>query len=328
MMRPMRRLALAATAALALVASGSAAALLTPDRTVSAPAPVTAISVTGRTVVVAVGRTQASCGTVRLWDTARRGLWTFGPKTIVGCREGFSGGFGIGQVASSGRRALWVTNVGGNITDWQLWTATPTRPTARRLAFASAETDGPPAIVLGRGTLDGVPYAVGHTLTFLAPSGRRIFRTTVESPVRLLSSGPSVGTARVLAALADGRVVLFSKTGVTLRTDEYAAGEVRAIALGLVGPLVQVGSTVNIGPFGGGTTVTLPPGALMLDDRQGRIVYRRGTQVRARRIATGEDTLLRVIRVKPWQPIPFATDTGGSAWADGRRVSFRPGPLP
>ena len=69
----------------------------------------------------------------------------------------------------------------------------------------------------------------------------------------------------------------------------------RAIALGLVGPLVQVGATVNIGPFAGGTKVTLPAGALMLDYRQGSIVYRKGTQVRVRRVATGKDTLLRVI---------------------------------
>ena len=45
------------------------------------------------------------------------------------------------------------------------------------------------------------------------------------------------------------------------------------------------------------------------------------------RIATGADSLLRVIAVKPWQPMPFATDAGGSAWADGRNVRYRSGPL-
>ncbi len=323
----MKRLALAIGAGLTLVLAGSASALLTPGRTLTAAAPVSAISLTNRVVSYAVGRTPQNCGSVVLWNTPRRGRWTFGSRTILGCEENPSGGFGIPSVAVSGTRVVWLTRIGGNITDWQLWTATPTRRVARRLAFASSEADGPPAVVLGPGTNDGIPYAVEHTLTFLGPSGRRLFRTTVDSPVRLVTSGNGVGAARVLVALADGKVVLLSKSGVALRTDEYAAGEVRAIALGLVGPLVQVGSTVNVGPFAGGTKVTLPAGALMLDYRQGSIVYRKGTQVRARKVATGDDTLLRVIGVKPWQAMPFATDAGGSAWADGRRVSFRSGPL-
>lgn len=324
----MRRLVLATGASAALVATGSAAALLTPGRTVTTPARVTAISVTGRSVAYAVARTAASCGSVALWNPGTRGrLWTFGTRTIVGCEEGPSGGFGIPSVAVSGQRVFWLTGIGGNFTDWQLWSATPTRRSARRLAFASSETDGPPAIVLGPGTHDGVPYAVRGTVTFVGPSGSRLFRTALERPVRLLTSGSGVGTARVLAALADGRVVLLSKTGSVLRTDDYRSEEVRAIALGLVGPLVQVGSTVNVGPFAGGTKVTLPAGALMLDYRQGRIVYRKGTQVRARRVATGEDTLLQVIPAPSWRTMPFATDAGGSAWADGRRVSWRSGPL-
>ena len=94
----------------------------------------TALSVTGHQVVYAVGRTEASCGSVALWNSATRVRWIFGAGTIVGCEEGPSGGFGIPSVAVSGTRAFWVTGIGGNITDWQLWTATPTHPAARRLA--------------------------------------------------------------------------------------------------------------------------------------------------------------------------------------------------
>lgn len=320
-----RLIAVMTTFGAMLVASGPATAVLTPERTVVNAAPVTALSVTGRAVAFGVGRTKTSCGTVRLWDTATRGLWTFGSRTILGCEEGFSGGFGIAQVAASGRRVFWVTNVGGNITDYQLWTATPTRPISRRIAHASSETDGPPAIVLGRGTRDGVPYAVERVLTFVSPSGTRLFRTAVGSPVRLLTSGAAVGSGRVLAALADGQVVLFSKTGVALRTDDYGVGEVRAIALGPVGPLVQVGQTVNVGPFAGGTKVTLPAGALMLDYRRGWIVYRKGTQARARQIATGDDVLLTAIALAPYQPLLLSTDTSGSAWARRAAVSWRSG---
>jgi hypothetical protein len=321
------RLSLLAAASLALMLAGSASALLAPGRHVATPAPVAALSTTGHAVVYSVGRTRASCGSVALWNSATRARWTFGSRTILGCEEGASGGYGIPSVAVTGARVFWLTRIGGNITDWQLWSATPTRPVARRLAFASSETDGPAAIVLGSGVQEGVPYAVHQLVTFVAPTGARLFRTAVDARVRLVTAGVGVGKARVLAALADGRVVLLSNTGAELRTDDYGPAEVRAIALGLVGPLVQVGSVVNVGPFAGGTKVTLPAGALMLDYREGWIVYRKGTQVRAHRIATGADMLLRAVRVEPWQTMPFATDTAGSAWADGRRVSFRSGPL-
>ena len=320
----MRRIVIAALLA-SLVVPATAAALLTPGRTVTNAAPVTALSVTHRSVVYAVGRTKTACGQVRLWDTGTRNLWSFGERTILACEENPSGGFGIAQVSTTGRRAFWVTNIGGNITDYQLWTATPTRRAPLRLAFASSETGGPPAIVLGAGTDEGVPYAVGDTITYVSASGARLFRTTVGSPVRLLTSGRVVGAARVLAALADGRVVVLSKSGALLRTDEYAPSSVRAIAFALVGPLVQVGTTVNVGPFAGGTKVTLPTGALLLDYRQGSIFYRHGMQARARQIATGDDALLRVMPLKPWQPMLFSTDWG-SAWASGGTVSWRSGP--
>lgn len=323
----MKRLSLLAGATLALAFAGSASALLVPGRSVATPAPVTALSVTSHAVVYGVGPSRGNCGSVALWNSATRARWTFGSRTILGCGEGPSGGFGIPSVAVTGARVFWLTRIGGNITDWQLWSATPTRPVARRLALSSADTDGPPAIVLGPGIQEGVPYAVGQMVTFVSPSGARLFRTAVDAPARLIASGDGVGNARVLVALADGRVVLLSDTGVALRTDDYGPGEVRAIALARVGPLVQVGATVNVGPFEGGTKVTLPPGAVMLDYRQGSIVYRKGTQVRSRRIATGEDTLVRVIPVKPWQTMLFATDTAGSAWATGRAVSWRSGPL-
>lgn len=318
-----KRIAVALAALGAVVLTGSAAALLTPGRSVANAAPVSALSVTGRSVAYAVGQTKANCGTVRLWDTGSRSLWTFGSKTIVGCEEGFSGGFGIAQVATSGRRILWVTNVGGNITDYQLWTATPTRPAPLRLAFASSETGGPPAIVLGNGASDGVPYAVGGTVTLVGANGARIFRTDLGSPVRLLTTGTGPRQARVAAALADGRVVTLSRTGQIVSTSQQQPGPVAAIALGLPGPVVQVGRTVTVGT----STVTLPIGGLVLDYRQGTVVYRKGTQVRARVVSSGADTPLQVIPVKAWQTLPFSTDSLGSAWAKGSTVSWRSGPL-
>lgn len=325
----MRRIALIAALGATLALPASAAAVLTPGRTVVNAAPVTALSVTGRSVAYAIGRTTANCGTVRLWDTATRGLWTFGSKTIVGCEEGFSGGFGIAQVATSGRRVFWVTNVGGNITDYQLWTATPTRPTPLRLAFASSETGGPPAIVLGSGTREGVPYAVGNTVTYVSDAGARLFRVTLDASVRLLTAGATFGGpdhTSVMAALDNGEVVQISRSGAQ-RSADISTLPVRAIQLATVGTVVQLAGQVQLTTNSVVTRIPLPPGALMLDYRQRAIVYRQGVQVRLRKVATAADTLLQVIPVKPWQPILFSTDSGGAAWAKGTTVSWRSGPL-
>ncbi len=319
----MRRLLLLFALA-ALVVPATAAAVLTPGRTVTNVADISALSVTSHSVVFAVRDSRADCGHVRLWDTATRGLWTLGSGTLRGCEEGPSGGFGIAQVATTGRRAFWVTHIGGNFTDYSLWTATPTRTTPRRLAESSSDSDGRRSLVLGTGTQEGVPYAVGSTVTYVADNGARLFRTTLSSPVRLLTAGVGPGPTRVAAALADGTVVLLSKTGATIRTEEHEPESVKAISLALAGLLVQIGSTVTTG---GGTEVGLPPGALMLDHRQGTIVYRRGTQVRGRTISTGADTLLQTFAVKPYEPVLFSTDAWGTGWAKGSAVSWRSGPL-
>ena len=78
----------------------------------------------------------------------------------------------------------------------------------------------------------------------------------------------------------------------------------------------------------GATTVTLPPGAPLLDYRQGRLVYAKGSQVRSRRVATSADTLLQTTPVPAGRQPLFSTDAWGSAWAKGTAVSWRGGPLP
>jgi hypothetical protein len=158
-------------------------------------------------------------------------------------------------------------------------------------------------------------FAVGGTVTLVADSGAQVFRTDLGSPVQLLVAGTGPGQARVAAALADGRVVTLSRTGQVLATDRQEPGAVSALALALPGLVVQVGRTVTVGSG----AVTLPPGGLMLDYRQGAVVYRKGSQVRAVRVASGADTLLQVIVLKTWQPLHFSTDSLGSAWARGTR---------
>jgi hypothetical protein len=317
----MRRL-VPVLALVALLVPAAASAVLTPGRTVPNAAAVTALSVTHESVVWAVGRSQRDCGHVRLWDTSSKGLWTFGDKTIRGCEEGPSGGFGISQVATSGRRVFWVTHIGGNITDYQLWTATPTRRSPHRLAFASSETGDAPAIVLGVGTQEGVPYAVGSTVTYVGADGARLFRVTLDSPVRLLAAGPSFGTARVIAALDNGDVTVLSKTGARLRTDTYDPGAVRSVQLAYGGPVIQVGDVVTVGSATTGTKVTLPSGGLMLDYRERAIVYRLRTEARSRALGNGSDVLLLQIAIKPWQPMLLSLDWG-YGWAKGSTVYWR-----
>ena len=318
--------ALLVTSLLALAATGAAAALLTPGRTVVEPTPVTSLGVTGRSVVYATGEnaTRTRCAAVKLWDTGTRGLWTFGESTTRICREGLSTGSGVSAVATSGRRVYWVTFAGGNIREYTLWTATPARKSPRRLADASSDVDSAERpLVLGIGSREGVPYAVQDTVTYVADDGRRLFRVSVGSPVVLLAAGTGPGAQRVVAALADGRVVVLSATGATLRTLDYEPGEVDAVTLALPGPIVQAGTQVRVGA----QTVTLPRGAQLLDARQGRLVYAQGLQVRARAVADGADTLLQAFPVGSRRPPLFATDAYGSAWAKGTSLSWRGGPL-
>lgn len=310
---------------LTLVVTGAAAAVL-PSRTAANPSTISALDVAFRSVVYAVRETpdRKRCAYVVLWDTASNGTWRLGESTTRVCTEGPSTGSGISQVATTGRRAFWVTYVGGNFRDQTLWTATPTRRTPRRLADATSEVDsGETPLVLGPGTREGVAYATGKTLTYVADTGARLFRVTLTSDVRVLAAGIGPGAARVVAALADGTVVTLSRSGSVLRTVTYGASSVTAVALAPRGAIVQAAQTVHVGS----TTVTLPVGAAMLGFRQGQIVYTKGGQVRALGMATGDDVLLVKVPVRRWERPLFSTDAWGSAWANGTSVTWRGGPL-
>ena len=322
----MRRLSLAVALTAALMGCGAAAAVLTPGRTVSNPSTIAALGVTYTSVVYAVREVgdRKQCAYVVLWNTATKGLWRLGESTTRVCTEGPSTGSGVSQVATSGRRVFWVTYAGGNFREETLWTATPGRPSPRRLADATSEVDsGARPIVLAPGTREGVAYATGRVVTFVGDDGARRFRVTLSADVRLLSTGVGPGAGRVVASLADGSVVTLSTAGDVVRTDAYPSGAVSALRLALAGPIVQVGATIHVGA----RTVPLPAGATMLDFRQGRIVYATGSRVMARRVSTGDDVLLRVIPVKPWERPLFSTDAWGSAWATGKTVAWRSGPL-
>ena len=61
-------------------------------------------------------------------------------------------------------------------------------------------------------------------------------------------------------------------------------------------------------------TLRLPPGARMLDYAEGILLYRLGLQVRARRVSTGKDRLLRRAGYA-------VLEHNGLSYAIGRRVA-------
>lgn len=311
-----------------VVGVSAAGGALTPGRSVTRPGPIVALSVTGSSVVYAVGDTRAACAYVELWDTATRGLWRFGRPTRLPCKEGPSTGSGVWEVAATSRRAVWITYAGGNIRDWQLWTATPTRKTPRQLRFVSRDVDAPAPIVVGPGTAEGVPYAVDRDVVFLAPNGARFFKARVDSPVRLIAGGHGPGGSRIVAALADGSVVLIGPDSDVVPAQTSPPGTVEAALLATIGPVVQAGRTVHVGR----ATVELPAGAQVLDFREGRLVYALRNEVRQRRVrqsppGAGPDALLVRVALRRAQTPLFSVDRG-SAWASGRTVYWRTGPLP
>ena len=226
-------------------------------------------------------------------------------------------------MATTTRRALWITYGGGNIRDWQLWTATPTRKTPRQLRFASRDVDEPAPIVVGPGTSEGVPFAVDRDVTFLGPNGAAFFKSRVASPVRLIAGGRGPGGSRIAAALADGSVVLLGPGGSVVRAASYAPGTIKAVLLATIGPVVQEGRTVHVGR----SQLQLPSRAIVLDYRDGRVVYATGEQVRQRRVRDAAESLLVRVPLRPGERPLFSVDHG-SAWADGRNVDWRSGPLP
>jgi len=279
--------------------------------------------VTHRSVAVAVAESKRRCAHVELWNTAARQRWRFARYPTL-CREAPSTGTGIEAVSTSGTRVFWLSFAGGNIREWDLSTATPTRRTPRQIAGASSDPDtaGSP-IVLGVGTREGVPYAVGATVTYVSDTGARLFRTTLDSRVRLLAGGSGPAGGRVVAALEDGRVVVLSRSGEIVSDEVYAPADVVAVALVASGTVVQAGREVIVGPPGSAARVTLPPTALVLDVHQGQLVYAIGPKVRARSISTGAEKLVQTIPVAARQRPLFAIDASGSAWASGSRVGWR-----
>ena len=315
------RIGLVATlAAVTAGAALAAPALQKPGRTLVRPARITQIGLTHATVVFSVAGTKADCDHVEMWNTDTKGTWRFGKASPIPCNEGASTGQGIWSVAATSRRALWLSYIGGNLRDWQLYTATPTKKTPRRLRFVERDVDAAPPIVIGPGSEAYVPYAVDAQVTLLRDNGSAAFTWTAPANVRALTTGAGPGGARVAALLETGEIVTLSDTGAVLATLPYAPGAVRAIALAPSGVLAQLQGAVEITKGPSKKTVTLPAGASLLDYAEGRILYRLGVGIHALRVSDAQDTLL--LQGTKKTPVLAAYDTRGLAWAAGTRVDW------
>jgi hypothetical protein len=224
-----------------------------------------------------------------------------------------STGSGVAAVEATGGRALWLTYTGGNIREWSLWTK-GLRTKAKRIAFLSADVDGPAPLVLGRAWLGSLPYATGRTIVVLATNGSRQLTFTAGDRV-LAVSAHSAGYA---AVLADGHVLTLSPQGRLLSDVPYEPGFAEDAVLALAGLVVKTRDGVEIRRGASVRRIALPRSSRFLGFFEGVVAYGDGRQLRLLRVSDGKDVLLRTLAPRFQAQIGL----GGIGYASGRTLGF------
>jgi len=275
----------------ALLVSASAASAAGADRTVTSPGQVIGLARSGYSVAFLSGPYKGHCGPhVELWSLVSGGVFRLGRHTDAICNEHPSGGSGVTDLAVAGTRALWLAHAGGNLTDWVLETATTTRPVERQLELEEVETGNPSPIVLGVASESVMPYSIGSKVKALAPTGKLLY--TWQAPRRVTNTTAYNGQVAVF--VAGGHCYVLSPAGAVQQTYTFAPGAVREFALAGAGLIVQLpGGKIEIHRGASVRKLTIPPSARMLDFAESILLYRLGDQIRARRVASGKDVLLR-----------------------------------
>jgi hypothetical protein len=262
------------------------------DRGVTSPGPVRALARSGSSVAYLSGPYERHCGPhVELWSLGTGGVYRLGRHTDAFCSEGPSTGSGVTDISVAGNRALWLAYTGGNLRDWVLETATTTRPAERRLEFREVGVDAPAPIVLGVASEQVMPYSIGATVKVLRADGARLYAW--RAPARVTNT--TAYNAMVAAFVAGGNCYVLAPTGAVLQKYTFPPDSVLEFALSGAGLVVQL-SRGKVEIHRGAATVrrlTLPTGARMLDYAEGILLYKLGQQIRARRVSTGKDALLR-----------------------------------
>lgn len=249
------------------------------------------------------------CHEVRLWNVATRA----DRRLASHCFVSASTGSGVSGVIASEGRGLWLTYTGGNIREWSLWTRAGQGP-IQRIAFLTADVDGPAPVILGRAWEGSLPYAIGRTIVVLAPNGSRRFSLTAAARVVSLSAH----TRGYAAVLASGSVLTISKAGTLIRERTFAPGAVQSAVLAAPGLILEVAAGLEIHGIGPLRTIPLPAGARFLGYSEGTVAYGTGRELRLLRLAGGSDSLFR--RLAP----RFHAELGrrGLAYASGRTLGF------
>ena len=289
------------------------AAVGAPTRTVTAPAPVTALAFDGGYVAYASGRSASDCNRVQVWNLATRGVTTFPrPTTCVQT----STGSGISGLAIAGNRVLWAHYIGGNQREWTLWTATTTKTKPLRLRFITRDADDAAPVVVGEGestTPGGIlPYAVDSEVIALRTNGARRFAWTAPTRVTALSA---LG-GELAVASAGGVVTVLDAGGNVLRTESYAS-EVQAVALVNGGLVVQHGRTLELRGSGGPRTWLVPARSRLEDADATFAYYVFSGQIRQLRMSA--DNLQRQVGIGSHVQI----EGSRLATSTGRRVVLR-----
>lgn len=299
-------LALAVAAMTASVASGASA-----DRVVISPGRVLGLARSGSNVAFLSGPSRGHCGPhVELWDLVTRDVHRLGRHTDDFCSEGASTGSGVTDIAVANDRVLWLAYTGGNLRDWILYTATPTRPTERQLEFKEVDVDAPPPIVLGTGSEWVLPYAVGSTVKVLSFNGRRLYTWLAPGEVANLTSYGQ----QVAVFVRGGRCYVLGPRGGVLETYTFRPGAVQEFALGGRGLVVQLpGGKIEVHNGGRVQRFSIPARAKMLDYAGNILLYRLGDTLRGRFLFSGKDGALRTA-------LFGAVETSGLSYAQVYRV--------
>jgi hypothetical protein len=271
--------------ALVVVSTASA------DRTVTSPGRILGLARSGYSVAFLSGPTRGHCGPhVELWDLVNGGVYRLGRHTDLLCSQGPSTGSGVTDLAVAHRRVLWLAYAGGNQRDWLLYTATVTRPVERRLELRTVDVDAPPPIVLGVASEYVLPYSVGSAVKVLADNGRLLYRWQAPGQV----TNTTAYNRQVAVFVAGGSCFVLSPRGTVEATYTFPPGAVQELALAETGLVVQLsGGRIEIHKGTKVTKLTIPARARMVDFAQHLVLYELGSQIRARRVSTGKDVLLR-----------------------------------
>lgn len=306
-------IALAAAAGLTLVAVSSATS---GDKSTTRDAPILGVAASGTFVAAALDQGKTECFHAELWNAASSKATHLGKKVACQAPGGIRGPSVIAN------RAVWATNVGGNLRDWTVWTATTTSPVPKALATVQgADASGADPVTLGRAGAGIVTYAVGTKITALRANGSTAWVQNAPAPVRVLASGDTPGKPGVTIAINADQSALVVDAAGNIVTNGGATAVIDECLQkgGIVGQ--TVGAIFNTGT-NPPTQFPVPKTAKLLDCAAGIVIYRVGSTIKGIRLATGKTATLVTGPKKGL--IVAAISPKGLAWAIGPTLHWRP----